>query len=82
MRNNVPGCTDARVIAFLETLGLRPGVMVRVQAKHPFDGPMVLLVDGQGQTVGENVACQIYVRSDGDVPYEPAAARERTEQHT
>ena len=58
----VPGSTDADVVAFLDTLGLRPGVRVEVREKHPFDGPLVLLVDGQDRTVGERVARQIFVR--------------------
>jgi DtxR family transcriptional regulator, Mn-dependent transcriptional regulator len=51
-------------VAFLEALGLRPGVQVEVREKHPFDGPMVLRVDGKKRTVGEKVANQIYVRKE------------------
>jgi len=58
----VPGSTDPEVVAFLDTLGLRPGVRVEVREKHPFDGPLVLIVDGKDRTVGEKVARQIYVR--------------------
>jgi DtxR family transcriptional regulator, Mn-dependent transcriptional regulator len=58
----VPGSTDPDVVAFLDTLGLRPGVQVEVREKHPFDGPLVLLVDGHDRTVGEKVARQIFVR--------------------
>ncbi|MBV8959858.1 MAG: metal-dependent transcriptional regulator, partial [Actinobacteria bacterium] len=58
----VPGSTDPDVVAFLDTLGLRPGVQVEVREKHPFDGPLVLLVEGQDRTVGEKVARQIFVR--------------------
>jgi DtxR family Mn-dependent transcriptional regulator len=58
----VPGSVDPAVIAFLETLGLRPGVEVEVREKHPFDGPLVLRVAGKDRTVGEKVASQIYVR--------------------
>lgn len=61
----VPGATDADVVAFLDTLGLRPGVRVEVREKHPFDGPVVLLVDGHQRTVGEKVARQIYVTKEG-----------------
>ena len=43
----VPGSTDPEVVAFLGTLGLRPGVRVEVKEKHPFDGPLVLRVDGK-----------------------------------
>ncbi len=57
----VPGSTDPEVVAFLETLGLRPGVSIEVREKHPFDGPVVLRVEGQDRTIGEKVANQIYV---------------------
>jgi len=57
----VPGSTDPDVVAFLDTLGLRPGVRVEVREKHPFDGPMVLRVEGQDRTVGEKLARQLFV---------------------
>ena len=60
----ISGSTDDDMVAFLETLGLRPGVRVEVNEKHPFDGPMVLQVDGQRRTLGEKVARQIYVRKE------------------
>src|SRR5256714_4734997 len=34
----VPGSTEADMVAFLDTLGLRPGVRIEVLEKHPFDG--------------------------------------------
>ena len=37
------------------------GERVEVREKHPFDGPMVLLVEGHRRTVGDKVARQIYV---------------------
>ncbi len=49
-------------MAFLDNLGLRPGVLVEVKEKHPFDGPLVLRVDGKERTVSEKVASRIYVR--------------------
>jgi DtxR family transcriptional regulator, Mn-dependent transcriptional regulator len=73
----VPGSTDADVVEFLDTLGLRPGVRVEVREKHPFDGPMVLRVDGRDRTVGEKVANQIFVRKE-DEP--TTAKRTRKEQ--
>jgi len=60
----VPGSTDPEVVKFLDTLGLRPGVRVEVREKHPFDGPLVLRVEGKERTVGEKVANQIYVRKE------------------
>ncbi len=58
----VPGSTDPTVVAFLETLGIRPGVVVAVKDKHPFDGPLVLSVEGHDRTLGHNVAEQVYVQ--------------------
>ncbi|MEJ7764230.1 MAG: metal-dependent transcriptional regulator [Acidimicrobiales bacterium] len=58
----VPGSTDKAVVDFLETLGLRPGVVVEVREKHPFDGPLVLLVGGADRTISHRLAQQIYVR--------------------
>jgi DtxR family Mn-dependent transcriptional regulator len=57
----VPGSTDPKLVEFLETLGLRPGSVVEVVEKHPFDGPLVITVEGQDRTLGERVARQIYV---------------------
>ena len=62
----VPGRTDPAVVDFLETLGLRPGVHVHVVEKHPFDGPLVLTVDGTERTLGASLARQIYVTSQTD----------------
>src|SRR4051812_27055270 len=75
----VPGSTDPDVVEFLDTLGLRPGVRVEVREKHPFDGPMVLLVDGKDRTVGEKVARQIFVRKD-DVGSRSAAGEKKHRQ--
>jgi len=58
----VPGSTDPEVVAFLDTLGLRPGVQVQVKEKHPFDGPLVLRVEGKDRTLGATVANQVFVR--------------------
>jgi DtxR family Mn-dependent transcriptional regulator len=57
----LPGSTGPDIVAFLDTLGLRPGVEVEVREKHPFDGPMVLRIGGIDRTVGERVARQIFV---------------------
>jgi DtxR family Mn-dependent transcriptional regulator len=58
----VPGSTDPEIVAFLDTLGLRPGVLVEVKEKHPFDGPLVLRVDGKERTLGSTVANQVFVQ--------------------
>jgi DtxR family Mn-dependent transcriptional regulator len=66
----VPGSTDPEIVKFLDTLGLRPGVRVEVREKHPFDGPLVLRVDGHDRTVGEKVAHHIYVKKEPNVKKE------------
>jgi DtxR family Mn-dependent transcriptional regulator len=62
----VPGSTEPDVIAFLDTLGLRPGVHVEVREKHPFDGPLVLRVGDVERTLGATIANQIFVQTKGD----------------
>jgi DtxR family Mn-dependent transcriptional regulator len=57
------GSTDGAMVAFLEELGLRPGVEIEVREKHPFDGPIVLSVAGNDRTLGEKLARQILVRT-------------------
>ena len=57
----VPGSIDPDVMDFLDTLGVRPGVTVRVKEKHPFDGPLVLVVDGHDRTLGSKIANQVFV---------------------
>jgi DtxR family transcriptional regulator, Mn-dependent transcriptional regulator len=58
----VPGATDSAVVEFLEQLGIRPGVTVTVKERHPFEGPLVLDVDGLDRTLGHNVASQVFVQ--------------------
>jgi len=62
----VPGSTDPDVVAFLDTLGLRPGVRVEVREKHPFDGPLVLRVEGNDRTLGATVANQVFVHVEDE----------------
>ncbi len=75
----VPGSTDKAVIDFLETLGLRPGVLVEVREKHPFDGPLVLFVDGHDRTISHLLAQQIYVRLTPQ-PATPVAAKDTPQE--
>jgi DtxR family Mn-dependent transcriptional regulator len=57
----VSGSTEGDIVTFLENLGVVPGAEVRVVEKHPFDGPLVVEVEGQSRTLGERVARQVYV---------------------
>ncbi|MDQ4145374.1 MAG: metal-dependent transcriptional regulator [Actinomycetota bacterium] len=78
----VPGSTDPEVVAFLETLGLRPGVSIEVREKHPFDGPVVVRVEGSDRTIGEKIANQIYVHKEdrGTERKKRAGEQKRKEQ--
>jgi DtxR family transcriptional regulator, Mn-dependent transcriptional regulator len=57
------GSTDAEILAFLDSLGIRPGSHIEIVEKHPFDGPIVVSVDGTSRTVGERLAKQIFVKA-------------------
>jgi len=46
----------------LRTMGIREGKVVRVLAKHPFGGPMVVEVDGHEATIGRGMARRIVVQ--------------------
>ena len=67
----VPGSTEPEVVSFLATLGIRPGVQVQVREKHPFDGPLVLDVEGQTRTLGHRVAQQVFVQAPVSGPKAP-----------
>jgi DtxR family Mn-dependent transcriptional regulator len=63
----LPGSMEGEVVEYLGSLGLRPGVRVEVVEKQPFDGPLVVRVDGKLQMLGEKLAHQIYVtREDAE----------------
>ena len=55
------GDTHPDVVAFLETMGIRPGTLVTVRERHPFEGPFVLAVDGTERVVGHKLASEIYI---------------------
>ena len=71
----VPGSTDPDIVEFLDSLGLRPGVRVEVREKHPFDGPIVVRVEGHDRTLGRPVAHQVFVRQPGTSPGERSASK-------
>jgi DtxR family Mn-dependent transcriptional regulator len=76
----VSGSTDAEILSFLGTLGVVPGVEVTVVEKHPFDGPLVVEIDGHTRTIGERVARQVYVTRTIPPPSAPGANGARQPQ--
>lgn len=58
---------DPDRLRFMQSRGLLPGVLVHVDARAPFDGPITLRVGGPDeppQTIGRELASQIRVTSD------------------
>ena len=58
----IPGTTNPDVVSFLNELGIRPGVEVRLKEKQRFEGPLTLSVAGNERTLGNRLAREIYVR--------------------
>jgi DtxR family Mn-dependent transcriptional regulator len=56
-------------LRYLAELGIRPGSMVRILDKAPFDGPITLWVDESGggatRAVGVGLAAQVHVEGTG-----------------
>ncbi len=56
---------DAERLRYLAELGIRPGALVRVLDKAPFDGPITLWIDDAGggatRAIGVTLAEQVYV---------------------
>ncbi|HEU0115916.1 MAG TPA: metal-dependent transcriptional regulator [Thermomicrobiales bacterium] len=48
-------------LRYLGDLGLRPGAAVTMLEKHPFDGPLRLMVDGGEHYVGPTAAAAVWV---------------------
>ncbi len=57
------GSTEPEIVAFLDSIGIRPGATIEVIEKHPFDGPIVVKVEGRDRTVGERLAENIFVKA-------------------
>lgn len=55
------GDTHPEVVSFLEEIGIRPGVVVTVEERQPFDGPIVVDVGGIERVLGHRLASEIYV---------------------
>jgi DtxR family transcriptional regulator, Mn-dependent transcriptional regulator len=56
---------DAERLRYLAELGIRPGALLRILDKAPFDGPITLWVDdgggGASRAVGVGLAAQVFV---------------------
>ena len=61
---------DAERLRYLARLGIRPGSLVRILDKAPFEGPITLWVDAPGggvtRAVGVGLAAQVFVETAAD----------------
>jgi DtxR family Mn-dependent transcriptional regulator len=53
---------DPELLQFMASLGIKPGVKIRVEAKDPFKGPLQTVVGKQKRTVGWHLANSIFVK--------------------
>lgn len=71
----VQGMSDrnADLLRYLADRGIKPGARVTVEAREPFDGPMVLSVGRSRETVSPTAAANVWVA--GDATSRPGAGR-------
>ncbi|MDH5362358.1 MAG: ferrous iron transport protein A, partial [Aigarchaeota archaeon] len=50
-------------LRYFEGLGILPGVILKIEEKAPFDGPITVNIDGVTRAVGRPLAATIHVRS-------------------
>ncbi|MDP9228658.1 MAG: metal-dependent transcriptional regulator [Actinomycetota bacterium] len=55
--------SDPEMLRYLDSRGIRPGAELRVTAREPFDGPVVIRVDGAEHALGAPLARRMRVRS-------------------
>jgi DtxR family Mn-dependent transcriptional regulator len=59
---------DPELLRYFSELGVRPGVEIELLERSPFDGPLMVRIDGAGdvKALGNRVCREIRVRSNGD----------------
>jgi DtxR family Mn-dependent transcriptional regulator len=55
--------TNAEALRFLSRLGLGIGTEVEVTEKQPFNGPLMLEIEGVPRTIGRELAAQVFVEA-------------------
>jgi DtxR family Mn-dependent transcriptional regulator len=56
---------DPAFLRYLAELGIRPGSVVTVISREPFDGPITLKVGSAKHVVGSGAASRVYVEQQG-----------------
>lgn len=52
---------DPELLRYLEKIGLLPGIKMKITKKAPFKGPITLMIEGNMQVIGHDVAQNIFV---------------------
>ncbi len=52
---------DPELLRYLEKIGLLPGIKIKIKEKAPFQGPITMLVEGDEQVIGNDVASNIFI---------------------
>jgi DtxR family transcriptional regulator, Mn-dependent transcriptional regulator len=50
-------------LQYVAALGMKPGAQVHIASRAPFDGPLMVQVDGQEHALGDAVCARIWVRT-------------------
>jgi len=62
-------------LSYIETLGLKPGVEIKIAGRAPFNGPLLVRVGDREHALGEEVASKLWVlRLDEPALSEPAVS--------
>lgn len=63
---------DEEKLKYLDTLGLKPGVPLRLVERAPFEGPLQIMIDGETYHIGYSLAQVVRVcnEDDFDLVYE------------
>lgn len=57
---------DPRILQFLGQMGVRPGVVIEIVARQPFNGPLTLRIGSEDHAVGCELAGNVFVRRAED----------------
>ncbi len=55
---------ESDILRYLNTLNLKPGTLVKVIEKAPFNGPITIAVDGKTLALGQYITTKIRIRKE------------------
>jgi DtxR family Mn-dependent transcriptional regulator len=57
---------EPELLQFMASLGIKPGVKIKIVEKDPFKGPVGVTIAGRKRTIGWHLANSIYVSREND----------------